>query len=147
MSQTTIASSGSAPSIAARKPLASGSRGAQARAHLGVEACEALARARRGRRAPGAAPASAAGAGGGVRLHEHVGRVVLGGVGGVHVDRHQVRRLGLLDQPWVIIAVEVGADGQHQVGLVPEGAHLGHVRGRLDEAGVAGRAAGRAPSR
>ena len=86
----------------------------------------------------GTRSASASVAVGGVGLDQQVGQVVLGGVRGIDVDRDQVRRLGLLPalghHP-----VEVRADRDHGVGLVPEGADLGDVRRRLDQAGVAGR--------
>ena len=130
-----IASGGSASSIAAMKVAASGS---EERSPSRTPALSAPMRwasesspprsleplRQRGRRL------------GGVALHEHVRAVVLGRVRRVDVDRHQVRRLGLLPALGHH-GVEVRAHGHHEVGVVPEGAHLGHVRRGLEEARVA----------
>ena len=74
---------------------------------------------------------------GGVRLHHHIRQVVLRRVLGVDVHRDQVRRRGLAPALGHH-RVEVRADGDHAVGVVPQRAALGHVRGGLDEAGVVG---------
>jgi hypothetical protein len=73
-----------------------------------------------------------------VGLHDYVRAVVLRGIGRIDVDSDQVRRLRLLPALGHH-GVEIAADRDDQVGLVPESAGLGHMRRALDEAGVAGR--------
>ena len=106
-------------------------------AHVGVERAQALAQ----RLEPAARrdPLGQPGGGlGGVGLEQQVGEVVLGRVGGVDVDRNQVRGLGLLPALGHH-AVEVAAERDHHVGLVPQRPDLGHVRRGGHQAGVVGR--------
>ena len=82
----------------------------------------------------------------GVALDEHVGGVVLARVLGVEVDGHERGRLRHREVLG-LHAVEVGADADDDVGLVPQRAGGGDVSGQADEARVvrrehAGRAVG-----
>ena len=137
MSQTTTASSGSARSIASRNASASES--------FSASVARAARLSSRTRRVKDSRPPRALDALsqprrriGGIGLEQDVGQVVLRGVGRVDVDGDQVRRLrplpGLGHHP-----VEVAADRDHDVGLVPQLSGLGHVGWHVHEAWMPGR--------
>ena len=74
----------------------------------------------------------------GVPLDDDLRAVVLRGIEGVDVDRHQLRRVGL----GPVLGhhpVEVAADREHHVGFVPQRAGLGHVGRQADQAWMVGR--------
>ena len=142
-----VASAGSARSSAVEERGGSGSVALELGAHRGAQRGDAR-RASASRPARCAtASASAAAPARGVASISEVGRVVLRRVGGIDVERDQRAAAAGMLPAQGHHAVEVGADREHDVGLVPERPDLGHVR-RARRPGRGGRAAaGRGRSR
>ena len=136
MSASTTASSGTADAKASRNAVSSGCS-ERSRAHA---ARRTASRSTHGSRDSPVASAGAAGRG--VGLDDVLGGVVLRRVGGVGVHRDEHRRAG---HPPVlrVHAVEVAADRDDEVGLVPQRTHLRHVRRQADGERVPGAQAAR----
>ena len=121
MSATSTDSSGRAKCMASRNRSARPSSSEQAAARTPCSRSATRVERRRGR----ARSASAAVSSRRVAFEQHVDAVVLGGVLAVEVDGDQRRRLRHREVLG-LHAVEVRADREHEVGLVPQRA------GRLD---------------